>query len=297
MVFVFKVFSEDSGMIKKEIINFQAWLYSKLPACVQKLFYSFRVLPSYIHWRCCEAGYRKTAKKLAPFKNRYNGYRCIVIGNGPSLRKMNLSHLQNEYTFGLNRIYLLFKELGFETSFLVSINRFVIEQFSEDLKRVNSLKILNWRYRDSHIKFDENTVFLPPSPDFRKMDGRIMKGYYPNIGSVTNVAIELAFFMGFTEVVLIGVDHNYVEKGLGSKAIVSKGNDRNHFSPNYFGDGVVWQLPDFELMEEGYRKNKELFESNGRRIVDATVNGKLDVFKKVEFMSYLENSDYKNKVS
>lgn len=284
-------------MAQKDFINFQVRLYSNLPSWMQKIMYSFRVLPSYIQWRFSKEGYGNAIKILAPLKNKYIAHRCVVLGNGPSLNEMDLSPLRNEYTFGLNRIYLLFKDLGFETTFLVSINRFVIQQFSSELNQGNSLKILNWRYRDGSIETGKNTVFLPPSPDIRKMEGRVMRGYYPNIGSVTNVALELAFYMGFSEVILIGVDHNYVEKGLGSKAIVSQGNDKNHFSPNYFGNGVVWQLPDIKLMEDGYRKNNKLFESNGRRIVDATMNGKLDIFEKVKFMNYLENSAYKNKVT
>ena len=40
----------------------------------------------------------------------------------------DLSLLRNEFTFGLNRIYLMFSALGFQTSCLVSVNDLVVEQ-------------------------------------------------------------------------------------------------------------------------------------------------------------------------
>ena len=41
--------------------------------------------------------------------------------------------LRDEYTFGLNRGYLLFDRIGAPTTFLVAVNRYVVEQFAHDL--------------------------------------------------------------------------------------------------------------------------------------------------------------------
>ena len=62
---------------------------------------------------------RGSARRIREFRDAYKGRRCFIIGNGPSLRRMDLSPLRDEVTFGLNRIYLLFEELGFSTTFLV----------------------------------------------------------------------------------------------------------------------------------------------------------------------------------
>lgn len=282
-------------MVQRSLINFQVRMSKIIPPWMLNVLYGLRLLPSYIHWLFNPSGSKNTFNKLASLKNKYTGYRCVVVGNGPSLRTMDLSLLEDEYTFGLNRIYLMFNELGFSTSFLVAVNRFVLQQFNHELYRADSFKILNWRYRDRGIELDDQTVFLPPSPFSNKMNGKIIRGYYPHIGSVTNVALEIAFYLGFSEVILIGVDHNYVEKGLGSKAIVSQSSDVNHFSSDYFGKGTIWQLPDYVLMEKGFRENRKLFNRHDRQIVDATVDGKLDVFTKVELMDYLKESKFKNK--
>ena len=56
---------------------------------------------------------RLSRRTLEGFRDRYAGKRCFIIGNGPSLREMDLSALRDEYTFGLNRIYLMFEKIGF----------------------------------------------------------------------------------------------------------------------------------------------------------------------------------------
>jgi hypothetical protein len=91
--------------------------------------------------------------------------------------------------------------------------------------------------------------------------------------------------MGFSKAVLIGVDHNFSTKGKPNTTIISKGDDQNHFHPDYFGKGFKWQLPDLNTSEVGYCLAKEIYQRNGREVVDATINGKLDVFPKVNYES------------
>ena len=91
--------------------------------------------------------------------------------------------------------------------------------------------------------------------------------------------------MGFKDVILIGVDHSYNFTGKPHAAVVSQGDDPNHFHPNYFGKGFKWHLPDLEGSEMSYRVGKFMFEQSGRRILDATVDGKLQVFPKVDYYS------------
>jgi hypothetical protein len=97
------------------------------------------------------------------------------------------------------------------------------------------------------------------------------------------VCLQLAYYFGFSEVILIGVDHNFVTQGKPNTTVVSEGDDPNHFNPTYFGKGFRWQLPDLETSEMAYRKAKQVFEDDGRRILDATVGGKLTVFQKVHY--------------
>jgi hypothetical protein len=96
--------------------------------------------------------------------------------------------------------------------------------------------------------------------------------------------------MGFKEIILVGVDHNFVTRGPANKAIISGGDDPNHFSPDYFGKGYKWQLPDLEGSERSYRLARTAFEQAGRKVLDATVDGKLMVFPKVSFLELFHQS-------
>ncbi len=195
-----------------------------------------------------------------------------------------MSLLQHEYTFGLNRIYLLFPQLGFSTSCLVAVNDLVIEQCAGEIKQLTLPRFLTWRAR----------TWFPPQPSLTYLDtdftgeegfspsltGRIFEGF-----TVTNVALQLAYHMGFSEVILIGVDHNYVTQGAANQAVISQGDDPNHFASNYFGKGFKWQLPDLAGSERGYTRAHDAYAQVGRRILDATIGGKLTIFPKVDYLS------------
>jgi hypothetical protein len=100
--------------------------------------------------------------------------------------------------------------------------------------------------------------------------------------------MQLAYYMGFQQVILIGVDHNFKDKGEAHKLVTSTGADENHFHPDYFGKGVKWQLPDLETSEIAYQFAREAYEADGRQILDATVGGKLTIFPKVDFTSLFD---------
>src|SRR5512143_3089813 len=90
---------------------------------------------------------RDSIARLSEWKDRCKGQRAVIIGNGPSLNQTDLSKLRNEFTFGLNRIYLMFPKLGFSTSCLVSVNDLVIEQSLSEIMALNIPTFLSWRSR------------------------------------------------------------------------------------------------------------------------------------------------------
>jgi hypothetical protein len=110
--------------------------------------------------------------------------------------------------------------------------------------------------------------------------GRLWEG-----ATVTYVAMQLAFHMGFQQAILIGVDHSFSTQGKPNTTVVSQGNDRDHFNANYFGKGFRWQLPDLETSERAYSMALQAYTAAGREVLDATVGGKLRVFTKVAYES------------
>lgn len=226
---------------------------------------------------------RRSIAQLARLKDIHRGQRCFIIGNGPSLKQTNLTLLKNEYTFGTNRIYLAFPEWGFSTSYFLSINSLVIEQCAEEIRALPIPKFISWRSRNL-IQPTPDLAFLHTTytgPKFSSdVRGRVWEG-----GTVTYVALQLAFHMGFSQVILIGVDHNYSTQGTPNTTVVSQGDDPNHFHHGYFGKGFRWQLPDLGTSERSYHMARQAYEQAGRQVLDATIGGKLTVFEKVDYSS------------
>lgn len=211
------------------------------------------------------------------FKNIHSGQRCVIIGNGPSLRDTNLELIRNEFTFGLNRIYLMFERLGWETTYHAVVNRLVVEQCTEDFRKIEAPLFTTTLNRDL-LGGTPNTIFLNSAVG-PKFYSDVSLGIWEG-ATVTYVALQLAYYMGFTDVILVGVDHRFSHKGPPHQVIESAGPDPNHFDPNYFGKGFKWQLPDYELSEVAYGLARTRFERDGRKVTDSTVDGALSVFSK-----------------
>jgi hypothetical protein len=197
---------------------------------------------------------------------------------------MDLAPLKNEISFGANRIYLLFNRMGFIPTYYVSVNHLVIQQCAEEIiTHVHVPKFIDWDAR-SFIKFTNDMVFLKTYHEEPRFFNDIGQGIWQGM-TVTYVAMQIAYYMGFKQVILIGVDHSFSTKGKPHDIITSAGDDPDHFDKSYFGRGFRWQIPDLEGSEVAYRMAGYHFKRDGREILDATVNGKLNVFPKVNFSS------------
>jgi hypothetical protein len=224
---------------------------------------------------------RRSRDRLEELRDRYEGERCFIIGNGPSLAGMDLSPLNREHTFGLNRGYLLFDRIGAPTTFLVAVNRHVVEQFGDDIVKAPTTTFVSWRSH-RYLRGSHDAIYVRRSRLFTFSTDIAADGAWEG-ATVTYVAMQLAYYLGFHEVTLIGVDHSFATTGPANKLVISSEADPNHFDPSYFGPGVRWQLPDLETSEAAYRLARDHFEADGRRIVDATVGGKLSIFPKADY--------------
>jgi hypothetical protein len=245
--------------------------------------YRDRILPAgeALTYRLDRRG-RQSRQRLQEMAGRYDGERCFIIGNGPSLAETDLSRLRGERTFALNRGYLLFDRIGEPATFLVAVNRLVIEQFGPELFGAGPTVFVSWRSR-RHVPAGADALFVRRAPSLT-FSQDLANGAWEG-ATVTYLAMQVAFHLGFREVVLIGVDHRFATVGPPNTQVTWQGADPNHFDPNYFGPGVRWELPDLEMSERAYRLARDRFAADGRSIVDATVGGNLTVFPKVGFES------------
>ena len=221
--------------------------------------------------------------RLHFFANRHQGERAILVANGPSLNQMDLRPLRRETVIGLNKIYLGIRRFGFYPRYLVAINRLVIEQAAAEIRRLNCAKFIS--SRGSHaLPEDALTHHIQsrntPCRFCRDITEGINEGH-----TVTYAALQIAYYMGFAEIVIIGLDHRFQYHGEPNEEQRLDGADPNHFCPEYFGGGQSWQNPDLKNSEESFRIAREVFEDDGRRIIDATVNGACTVFEKRDYQT------------
>ena len=213
-------------------------------------------------------------------KNRHQGEQCIIVCNGPSLNLMDLDFLKQHICLGLNKIYLGFHKFGFYPRYYVCVNPTVIAQSSDEIEKLNAVKFIGNRggtVVENALTYAINTS-NPPERFCKDISKGVREG-----GTVTYAALQIAYYLGFKQVVIIGMDHNFSFEGQPNESRIMQGADQNHFVANYFGYGQSWDNPDLQKSEESYQIAREVFEANGREILDATVNGKCQIFKKVDY--------------
>ncbi|NCO19831.1 MAG: DUF115 domain-containing protein [Gammaproteobacteria bacterium] len=225
--------------------------------------------------------------RLAALQNRHAGQRCVLVANGPSLNQMDLSFLKHETVIGLNKIYLGFRKFHFYPRYYVAINRKVVDQGQDDIKALNCVKFIGNAAAVGNIQEDALTYLInTQSAQQRFCKNIAIEGVHEG-WTVTYAALQVAYFLGFKQVVLIGMDHRYQYTGQPNEARQLDGPDPNHFSASYFS-GQQWDNPDLAHSEESYRIARQVFEQDGRSIVDATVNGACDVFGKVNYVEFFK---------
>ncbi|MFV8322668.1 6-hydroxymethylpterin diphosphokinase MptE-like protein [Flavobacterium sp. LB3P21] len=233
--------------------------------------------------------FTKNEKKLQSFKNKHKGERCFIIGNGPSLNKLDLTLLKGETTFGVNGIYLNQEKMGFLPTYYVIEDYLIAEDRASEINELNGPVKFVPTFLDYTLKKDCNTVNFNAYINY---SDKIFKPLFSDNclrkigvgGSVTFMCLQLAFYMGFDEVYMIGFDHNYAKlEKTDSSIVVTEENDENHFTPNYYTKGERWHDPNVDRMEKGFTVARNHFLNDNRKIWNATYKGHLEVFERKDF--------------
>ena len=242
--------------------------------------------------------YEKTSagKALAAYQNRYQGHRCFLIGNGPSLRAEDLTklHEMGEITFAFNRIYNIFEQTPWRPSFYISQDEKMLAGCADI---VNELPLptkfipiqLNWWHNirinnASYFNIINQTAEDPLEFGF---SDDIAHGIF-NSSTGMYTAAQLAAYMGFTEIYLIGVDHHFHISRNNKGEIVVDPSVKDYFSDKYNEDKANLYIPNTEKSTLTYYAMKDHCERRGIQVFNATRGGKLEIFQRVEFESLFE---------
>jgi uncharacterized Rossmann fold enzyme len=222
--------------------------------------------------------------KLERFKGIHKGQRCFIVANGPSLKMEDLQMLytHHEITFGMNGIFQAFTSTDWRPDYYVASDANVSKWKNDiwhleskaiflsdviDIENDISDKIYRW-----HLIFgdeEKNTVVF--SDDFSI-------GGYSGYTVTYEGCLQLAVYMGFKEIYLIGVDNCNYSK-----------DDCGHYYAGYRTGGQKECL----LVDKttlAYQSAKAYADAHGIKIYNATRGGKLEVFERVDFDSLFEKA-------
>tara|TARA_R110001592_G_scaffold56881_4_gene173089 strand:- start:5370 stop:6188 length:819 start_codon:yes stop_codon:yes gene_type:complete len=242
-------------------------------------------------------------RQLNQFKDRFRGQRCFIVGNGPSLNKMDLGKLDGENSFAVNGIFYKTEECGFRPKFYVVEDRHVVLDNVDEIKAYSpsegGAKFFSSRYRsllgarDDTFYLNFNRGFYDPESPYYEMP-RFSPDASHNVycgQSVTIVNLQIAYWMGFSEVYLIGMDFNYDipdSVKVDGNVLESTEDDVNHFHPDYFGAGKKWHDPKLHNVMKSYQLCKLMYELDGRAVYNATAGGKLEIFDRYDYDKLFE---------
>ncbi|MCX6168367.1 MAG: DUF115 domain-containing protein [Ignavibacteriales bacterium] len=247
-------------------------------------------------------GKRKLSDKSVDYsrwlglKNKYQGQRAFLIGNGPSLNKLPLYLLRNEYSIGFNRIFLLKERLDWLPSFYTTIDDRVLLDSIDEIKE----NIQNFQYIFLPDLHPYNVNFKKKFIESEKMfwlylDKLEFSNNLPYAGinkSVTNVGLQILSFLGFSPIYIIGVDLEYsqqssVKKETKRNLTSTQDDDPNHFDPRYFGAGRAYHQPRMEETFLRFEQAKIFFDNLGVEVFNAGMGGKLEAFPRVKFFRFI----------
>lgn len=242
-------------------------------------------------WRL-DALYRPRLKALREtFRGRE---RCFIIGNGPSLNSTDLTQLRDEVTFAVNSFFLKVPDIDWLPTFFVVEDHLVAEDRAAWINALKGPTKLFPAYLGYCIEESHDAIFFNHRPrksyphgfDFSTDAAEIT---YTGC-TVTFTVMQLAHYLGFRKLHLIGVDADYVIPGdvaqssdYGVGVLDMKTDDTNHFHPDYFGKGFRWHDPQVEKMVEAYGEALKVTNQLGRPIVNSGIGGKLTVFPREPF--------------
>lgn len=224
--------------------------------------------------------------KFTPKNFDLDGKEVVLLCNGPSLNKVDFSKIRFPL-IGLNKIFLK-TNIHNHLTFVISVNKYVIRQmaknkYARELHRKIPIFIPSHRFINKIFLRKALFINLSNKNDF------VDKSMIFGVGStVTYVALQILFKLNVSKVYIIGMDHNFNQTGRSNETQTLKGNDLNHFDPNYFKN-MKWQLADLENSENSYAIAQKVFTESNKKIVNVG-NSKYNGWEKITLSEFYKLS-------
>jgi len=172
--------------------------------------------------------YKSLLRKNVIFKNVHKGQRCFVIGNGPSINKVNFDLLANEITFTVNQIPRNVNFAKLKTNYHCWTDEFFFDidrNKKEDIELLNVMKSVNTDGNRPIVFYKLAALSMIKKYGLDKVLNIYYLGdahayimnqnlkrlfdichFLPQFSTVVQYVICIAVYMGFKEIYLLGCD-------------------------------------------------------------------------------------------
>lgn len=237
-------------------------------------------------------------ENLKKFKNIHKGERCFIVATGPSLRMEDVDRLKEEYTFGVNSCLTMYDKTNWRATYYGIVDSNTVSIMKDGLM---SDEIPVFFYTDYDATYDgKNGVAFPKDDADNLMTDTFWKKLFPKKfketsfsdditkvvytgKSVVYAMLQIAAYMGFSEIYLIGVDCNYAQPKMYSENVT------------YVDFKTKWDME--RLKKQGnqmlpqYEIARKYADEHGIKIYNATRGGQLEAFERVDLDEFFAKRD------
>lgn len=246
------------------------------------------------NWKSKHFEKTKAGRRLARYHNKHKGETCFIIGNGPSLRPEDLQalHERGIVTFATNRVFKVFDHTDWRPTYYVSEDILLMRDAQNIIQKMD----VKGRFIPINLKWYEGVDI--PNADYFYIEYKepMEENFGLSIdiphcircrGTVTTTCLQLAIYMGFSKIYLIGVDHNFAKMFNKNGNVVIDNTIKNHFADDY-DKGIPDQGFHVDDATAAYLDVERLSRRLGTfRLFNATRGGKLEVYERVDLDALL----------
>ena len=231
----------------------------------------------------------KYAKRLAQLKNIHSDETCFIVGNGPSLTADDLSMMKEKGipSFAFNKIFLIFDKTDWRPTYYVSQDEKTLMNCTKEVNAMQvDIKFIPLIHKYYHYVDIENAYYFQiKNTDLIHYDfSDDISEFIGNSSTVAFSAAQIAAYMGFKRIYLLGIDHQFSRfKNEAGELIIDK-SVKDYFADNYH-DSTEKDLntPNPDVSTRAFLAMKAYCDKHGIEVYNATRGGKLEVFPRADF--------------
>ena len=239
---------------------------------------------------------KEMVEVLEKIKDYFKGERIFILGTAPSLNDIPLEKLQDEFTFGIHRIGMIYDSTPWRPDFFICSTKRVgmSEGYKADVQRSIDLGgpcFIGERIKDK-IPDSSNIFWIkcmdiidretaPPKDEYWDRD--VSKGEVCIYGHTGLGAILISIYMGFDPIYLGGMGDYHV--------LENASVDTNHFNPEYEVKNIAHHPRVVRNYQNNLRMSHEFTArkaaERGLRIFSLDINEGLDMYQQANLEEVL----------